>query len=159
MAPSALLPAVVDKVRVPVVATGGIADARGIAAALTLGASAVQIGTGFLRCPEAKLHPAWAAALARTPPEGTMVSRVFSGRAGRSVATDYARAATAPGAPAPAPYPVQRGLTTALREAGQKSGDVQRMQAWAGQSAALARAELAAALAQRLWEEAQALLP
>ncbi len=155
----ALLPAVVDKVRVPVVATGGIADARGIAAALTLGASAVQIGTGFLRCPEAKLHPAWAAALARTPPEGTMVSRVFSGRAGRSVATDYARAATAPGAPAPAPYPVQRGLTTALREAGQKSGDVQRMQAWAGQSAALARAELAAALAQRLWEEAQALLP
>jgi nitronate monooxygenase len=87
------------------------------------------------------------------------VSRVFSGRAGRSVATDYARAATAPGAPAPAPYPVQRGLTTALREAGQKSGDVQRMQAWAGQSAALARAEPAAALAQRLWEEAQALLP
>jgi nitronate monooxygenase len=155
----ALLPAVADKVRVPVVATGGIADARGVAAALTLGASAVQIGTGFLRCPEAKLPPAWAAALARTPPEGTMVSRVFSGRAGRSVATDYARAATAPGAPAPAPYPVQRGLTTALREAGQKSGDVQRMQAWAGQSAALARAEPAAALAQRLWEEAQALLP
>src|SRR5260221_7390787 len=154
----ALLPAVVDKVRVPVVATGGIADARGIAAALTLGASAVQIGTGFLRCPEAKLHPAWVAALARTPPEGTMVSRVFSGRAGRSVATDYARAATAPGAPAPAPYPVQRGLTTALRETGQKSGDVQRMQAWAGQSAALARAEPAAALVQRLWEEAQALL-
>ena len=53
----ALLPAVVDAVRVPVVATGGIADARGVAAALILGASAVQIGTGFLRCPEAKLAP------------------------------------------------------------------------------------------------------
>jgi nitronate monooxygenase len=155
----ALLPAVVDKVRVPVVATGGIADARGVAAALTLGASAAQIGTGFLRCPEAKLHPAWADALTVTPPEGTMVSRAFSGRFGRSIATDYVRAATAPGAPAPAPYPVQRGLTAALREAGHKADDIQRMQAWAGQSASLARAEPAAALARRLWEEAQALLP
>src|SRR6185437_9259689 len=56
----ALLPAVVDAVKVPVVATGGIADGRGVAAALMLGASAAQIGTGFLRCPEAKLPPAWA---------------------------------------------------------------------------------------------------
>jgi nitronate monooxygenase len=154
----ALLPAVVDRVRVPVVATGGIADARGVAAALLLGASAAQIGTGFLRCPEAKLHPAWADALAGTLPEGTMLSRAFSGRAGRSIATDYARAATAHEAPPPAPYPVQRGLTSAMREAGQKAGDVHRMQAWAGQSAALARAEPAGALARRLWDEAQALL-
>jgi imidazole glycerol phosphate synthase subunit HisF len=56
-----LLPAVADVVKIPVVATGGIADARGIAAALVLGASAVQIGTGFLRCPEAKLPKAWLA--------------------------------------------------------------------------------------------------
>src|ERR1700691_4953306 len=88
----ALVPAVVDAVRVPVVATGGIADARGVAAALALGASAAQIGTGFLRCPEAKLHPAWADALAHTAPEDTIVSRAFSGRSGRSIATNYARA-------------------------------------------------------------------
>ena len=154
----ALLPAVVDAVRIPVVATGGIADGRGVAAALLLGASAAQIGTGFLRCPEAGIHPAWAAALATTPPEGTAVSRAFSGRAGRSVATDFVRAATAPGAPAPAPYPVQRGLTAALRDAGGKAGDVHRMQAWAGQSAAMARAEPAADVVGRLWREAQALL-
>lgn len=154
----ALLPAVADAVRVPVVATGGIADGRGVAAALLLGASAAQIGTGFLRTPEAKLHPAWADALARTAPEQTMVSRVFSGRPGRSIATGYARAATSPEAPPPAPYPVQRGLTSAMRGAAQREGDLDRMQAWAGQSAALARAEPAALLAQRLWDDARALL-
>lgn len=154
----ALLPAVADAVAVPVVATGGIADGRGVAAALLLGASAAQVGTGFLRCPEAQLHPAWADALGRTRPEGTRVSRVFSGRAGRSIATDYVLAATAPDAPSPAPYPVQRGLTAPMRLAAQKAGDVQRMQAWAGQSAALARAEPAGEVTARLWREAQALL-
>ena len=154
----ALLPAVVDAVRVPVVATGGIADARGVAAALTLGASAAQIGTGFLRCPEAKLHPAWADALAHTAPEDTIVSRAFSGRAGRSIATNYARATLAHDAPRPAPYPVQRALTAPMRGAAQKANDVQHMQAWAGQSAALAKAEPAAELMQHIWQEARALL-
>ena len=153
-----LLPAVVDAVKVPVVATGGIADARGIAAALTLGASAVQIGTGFLRCPEAGIHPAWADAIGRTLPEQTQVSRVFSGRAGRSVATSYVRAATAPDAPAPAPYPVQRGLTAAMRAEAARQNDAERMQAWAGQSAALAATAPAFELTQRLWAEARQLL-
>jgi nitronate monooxygenase len=154
----ALVPAVADAVSVPVVATGGIGDARGIAAALTLGASAVQIGTGFLRCPEANTNAAWADALAAAQPEDTMVSRAFSGRAGRSLATAYARAATAADAPTPAPYPVQRGLTQGMREAGAANGDLDRMQPWAGQSARLARAEPAGELAQSLWNEARALL-
>jgi nitronate monooxygenase len=150
-----LLPAVVDAVEVPVVATGGIADERGVAAALILGASAVQIGTGFLRCPEAGIHPAWAAALARTAPEDTVVTRAFSGRAGRSIATDYVRAAMSPGSPASAPYPVQRGLTAAMRRAAQQEGNVHRMQVWAGQSAAMARAEPAADLVRKLWHGSQ----
>ena len=154
----ALLPAVVDAVRIPVVATGGIADERGVAAALILGASAAQIGTGFLRCPEAKTHQAWADALAVTPPEGTTVSRVFSGRAGRSIFTDYVRAATSADAPAPAPYPVQRGLTSALRENGSKSGDIHRMQVWAGQSAAMARTDPAGVIVRQVWQGTQALL-
>jgi len=154
----ALVPAIADAVQVPVVASGGIGDARTIAAALMLGASAVQIGTGFLRCPEADIGPAWAEALAAAQPEDTMVTRAFSGRAGRSLATAYARAAAAGDAPAPAPYPVQRGLTQAMREAAAASGDVDRMQAWAGQSARLARAEPAGELAQRWWREARALL-
>jgi len=154
----ALLPAVVDAVKVPVVATGGIADARGVAAALVLGASAAQLGTAFLVCPEAKIHPAWAKALAAAAPEDTTLTRAFSGRAGRSLATEYVRAAAGPDAPAPAPYPVQRGLTAAMRAEATKVGDIQRMQAWAGQSAGLAKAEPAAEVVRRVWQGAQELL-
>lgn len=153
-----LVPAVVDAVKVPVVATGGIADERGVAAAFALGASAAQVGTAFLVCPEAKIHPAWAAALAASAPEDTVVSRVFSGRAGRSVVTQYVRAAMGPSAPPPAAYPVQRGLTAAMRAEAQKNGDVQRMQAWAGQSAGLAKADSAGEVVRRLWAGAQEIL-
>lgn len=148
----ALIPQVVDAVHVPVIATGGIADGRGIAAALMLGASAVQIGTGLLRTPEAKMHPAYAERLARTEADDTIVTRAFSGRAGRSVATAYVRAAL--NGPAPAPYPVQRGLTSAMREAARKAGDAERMQMWAGQSAKLARPEPAGVVVQEIWENA-----
>jgi nitronate monooxygenase len=154
----ALLPAVADAVKVPVVATGGIADARGVAAALVLGASAVQVGTAFLRCPEAKIPSALADAIGRTLPEDTMVSRAFSGRPGRAIATAYIRAAAAPTAPTPAPYPVQRGLTQAMRDAAVKDNDIDRMQAWAGQSAAMAHSEAAGEVVRRLWQGAQALL-
>jgi len=154
----ALLPQVVDAVKLPVVATGGIADARGIAAALLLGASAVQIGTGYLRCPEAGIAPAWQQALGGTRPEHTRLTRAFSGRWGRAIETDYVRAAVAPEAPEPAPYPVQRGLTAAMRKAAEAAGNLHAMQAWAGQAAALASAEPAAALTRRLWAEAKALL-
>jgi nitronate monooxygenase len=154
----ALLPQVVDAVSVPVIAAGGIADARGIAAALVLGASAVQIGTGLLRSPEAKIHPAYADRLARTEANETMITRAFSGRPGRSVATTYVRAANSPNAPCPAPYPIQRGLTRAMREAAQKAGDADRMQLWAGQAAKLARNQPAATITQHLWEDASRLL-
>ena len=87
-----------------------------------------------------------------------MVTRAFSGRAGRSVATAYARAATAPDAPPPAPYPVQRALTQPMRGAAVKDNDIARMQAWAGQSAALAEARPAADVARALWDGAQGLL-
>jgi nitronate monooxygenase len=153
-----LLPAVVDAVSVPVVATGGIADARGVAAALMLGASAVQVGTGFLRCPEAKLPQPWADAIGKSLPEDTMVTRAFSGRLGRSIATPYVVAANADDAPSPAPYPIQRALTQAMRNAAARTNDISRMQAWAGQSGRLAMARPAADVVNELWSGALALL-
>jgi len=155
----ALLPQVVDAVDIPVIATGGVADGRGIAAALILGASAVQVGTGFLRSPEAKMPSAYADRLARTEAHETMVTRAFSGRPGRSAATEYVLAASAPDAPSPAPYPVQRGLTRAMREAAQKAGDADRMQLWSGQAAKLAQNQPAGSICRQLWEDASRLLP
>ena len=154
----ALLPQVVDAVTVPVIATGGIADARGVAAVLILGASAVQIGTGFLRSPEAMVHPVFADRLGQTEAHETAVTRAFTGRPGRSVATAYVRASAAPSVPLPVPYPIQRGLTRAMREDAQKTGDADRMQLWAGQAARFARTESASTIAQELWEDTSRLL-
>ncbi len=154
----ALLPQLVDAVSVPVIATGGIADGRGVAAALMLGASAAMIGTGFLRSPEAKLNQLWANALGSTEADGTMITRAFTGRPGRGVANEFARASAAPDAPQPAPYPLQRGLTRAMREAASKDGKTDRMQMWAGQAAKLARVAPAGDIANSLWREARDLL-
>lgn len=154
----ALLPAVVDAVKVPVIAAGGIGDPRAVAAALILGASAVQAGTAFLRCPEAGVPSAWADAIGASLPEQTLISRAFSGRPGRSIATAYVRAATAPGAPAPAAYPVQSGLTAAMRTHAVKANVLDGLSAWAGQAAAQARAVPAAQVARELWDGARALL-
>lgn len=155
----ALIPHLADRLSIPVIAAGGTGDGRGVAAALTLGASAAAIGTGFLRCPEARINPAWAAAFEDLEPESTGLTRAFTGRLGRSVGNAYVRAAAAPDAPQPAPYPVQRGLTAGLRGAALRANDISRMQAWAGQSAAMARAEPAGDVLRRIWREADALLP
>lgn len=115
-----LIPAIVDHVEALVIGAGGIADERGVAAALALGASAVSIGTAFLRTPEADIAPAWQQGFANAAPEDCILTRAFSGRLGRSLETSYVKASEKPGAPTPAPYLVQRRLTSAMRVAAQQ---------------------------------------
>ena len=154
----ALLPRMADRIDLPIIAAGGIGDGRGVAAALTLGAAAVHIGTAFLRCPEAKTHRAWADALENLEPEQTMPTRAFTGRLGRAIATDFVKASASADAPPPAPYPVQRGLTAPMKEAGAAANDHHRMQVWAGQSAAMAKPIPAADLLRAIWRDARSRL-
>ncbi|CAK9036981.1 unnamed protein product [Durusdinium trenchii] len=149
---------IVDAVKVPVIATGGIADARQAAAAFVLGASAVQIGTGLLRCPEAGISRVWADALGQSRPEDTAATRAFSGRLGRSMKTAYVLACQQEEAPEPAPYPVQRGLTTPMRTQAAKTEKLDGMMAWAGQSAGLASEKSARQLVADVWIGAMQML-
>jgi nitronate monooxygenase len=153
----ALVPQVADAVSIPVIATGGIADARGVAAALILGASAVMIGTGFLRARESSVHPRYAEMLGLTEAQQTTITRAFTGRAGRSIRNGYVRAA-AESDVRPAPYPIQRGLTRRMREDAIQAGDTERMQMWSGQAAKLAQARPAGEITQDLWAGAMRLL-
>jgi nitronate monooxygenase len=154
----ALLPRLVDRLQVPVIAAGGVADGRGIAAALMLGASAVQVGTAFLASDESELPAAWRQGLSGAEPEATWATRTISGRLGRSLATAYVRAAEAVDAPSPRPYPVQRGLTAPMRQQANADNRLDTMQAWAGQSAWMARSAPAAEIQRSMWVQAKELL-
>lgn len=152
----ALVPRLADALDVPVVAAGGIADGRGVAAAIALGASAVQVGTALLRTPEVAIAPEWAAALDGLAPEATVTTRAYTGRLARAAPTPYVTAWTAPGAPSPAPYPHQRELVARMRRG--EPGGLDRANHWAGQSAALATTDPAGEVVTRMWREARALL-
>ncbi len=152
-----LIPAIADSVKLPIVAAGGIADGRTMASTLLLGASAVQIGTGFLRAPESTIAPAWSDAIGVARPEDTMITKAYSGRAGRSIATKYALAMAQDDTPEPAPYPTQRALTHAMRTAAVKENRLEAMQAWAGQSAGMAQVKSATKITRNIWASAKAL--
>ncbi|HKU08349.1 MAG TPA: nitronate monooxygenase family protein [Bradyrhizobium sp.] len=134
----ALVPQVVDAVKVPVVAAGGIADGRGIAAAFALGASGVQIGTAYLRCPESKVVAPARAALAQASDESTVITNVMTGRPARGVANRVMREVgpISPDAPA---FPHAATALGPLKAAAEKLGRVDFTSLWAGQAVRLGR--------------------
>jgi nitronate monooxygenase len=156
----ALVPQVVDAVKVPVIAAGGIADGRGIAAAFALGASGVQIGTAYLRCPESKIIAPARVALAQAHDDSTVITNVMTGRPARGVANRVMREVgpVSPDAPA---FPHAATSLGPLKAAAEKLGKVDFTNLWAGQAVRMGRempaTELTRALAGAALARLQAL--
>ncbi|MBA3911815.1 MAG: 2-nitropropane dioxygenase [Rhodobacter sp.] len=152
-----LVPQVVDAVRVPVIAAGGIADGRGIAAAFMLGAAAVQIGTAYLFCPEATIAGPHRQALASVAARETALTNVFTGRPARGIVNRVMRE-VGPISPVAPAFPRAGGALAPLRAATEPSGSAEFMSLWSGQSAGLGRAMPAGELTRQLAHEALALI-
>ena len=144
----ALLPQIADAVNVPVIAAGGIADGRGVAAAFMLGASGVQVGTAFLRCGEANVGDAHRVALGAAEDASTVLTDVISGRPARFIKNKLIEELSRPGAES-LPFPAQYSLTGPLEE----TGDPELGGLFAGQSVALTREMSATELVQTLAKE------
>ena len=159
----ALLPQITDAVSVPVIATGGIADARGIVAALSLGASGVQLGTAYLYCPEANVSPLYRRALEQAADFGTALTNLFSGRPARGILNAYLQE-SGPMSDAAPEFPHAATLVAPLRAASERAGLLDYMQLWAGQAAGPAGSmpadqftrKLAADALRRLYERSGA---
>ena len=147
----ALVPQVADAVSVPVIASGGIMDGRGIAAALALGAQAAQMGTAFLSTEESGICDAYKAVLPASRSEQSRITGLF--RPARGIANAFMRDMDANPSDI-LPYPLQNALTRP--NAGGRAGDIDVLSLWAGQGAPMARRESAAELARRLAETAAA---
>ncbi|MES3026412.1 MAG: nitronate monooxygenase [Pseudomonadota bacterium] len=151
MALTTLIGAAVD---LPVIAAGGIMDGRGVAAALALGASAVQMGTAFLLADQASVSAPWRRSIQSVGDEPTRLTRAFTGRFARGIDNRFMRDLRAVETEVPA-YPVQNRLTQALRAAASKADSPDMVSLWAGQGVGLARPGEAGGMIQAWWREAQ----
>jgi nitronate monooxygenase len=145
----ALLPQVVDAVKVPVLAAGGVADGRGIAAAFALGAAGVQIGSAYLRCPESTVIAPARSALAQARDDSTVITNVMTGRPARGV-LNRAMRELGPMSPDVPPFPHAATGLAPLKAAAEKLGKVDFTNLWAGQAVRLGREMPAAELTRAL---------
>jgi nitronate monooxygenase len=153
----ALVPQIADAVHVPVVAAGGVADGRGIAAALTLGADGVQIGTAFLACEESNAPPGHKEAILNARATPTILTRAYTGRLARGLTNTIGE--TLHTSPGPwLPYPVHAGLVRGLRDEALKQGRSDLITLWAGQAAPLVKHRHATELFADLVRETEHLL-
>ncbi|HTR60503.1 MAG TPA: nitronate monooxygenase family protein, partial [Candidatus Binataceae bacterium] len=139
----ALVPQIADAVKVPVIAAGAVADARGIVAAFALGASAVQIGTAYLFCPEAKVPPVHLKALESANDDDTVITNAFTGRPARGIVNRFIRELGAITAMAPT-FPLASSATGPLRTRAEGAGSSDFSTLWSGQAARLSRRGLSA---------------
>lgn len=153
----ALVPQIVDAVDVPVIAAGGIMDARGVIAAFALGASGVQLGTAYLRCPEARITPLHRAALAVSRDDSTRVTNLFTGRPARGLETRFVRAIGPVNDAAPT-FPLAAAIVGPLRARAEANGSADFSPMWAGQGSPLGRDVGAADLTRALAREADMML-
>lgn len=151
-----LVPQVVDAMTVPVIASGGIMDGRGIAAALALGASAVQMGTAFLTCDEAGIPEVYKKEILAAREHETRITRAFSGRPARGIVNRFMREFELRGVSGSIlPFPLQNDLTRPLRAAAAKQGRAEFLSLWAGQGVRLAQRRRAAQLVECLATETE----
>lgn len=153
----ALVPQVVDRVSVPVIAAGGIMDARGLVACLALGASAVQLGTAFLGCAETPIGKTWRESLKSANAESTIVTEVISGKPARGICNRYIEEVEALDEPL-LPYPVQYSVSRELRKVAAERENSSFLSMWAGQGVGLFREQPAADLVNRLVTESRKLI-
>ncbi len=153
----ALVPLIADAVRVPVIAAGGIADGRGVAAAFMLGAGAVQVGTAYLHCAQARILPLHRAALARAHALPSTLTSIFTGRPARILANRLVDE-LGPLHPDAPDFPLPMPRIAALRAAAEAKGRDDFSAHYAGQAVAIAHGDDAHALTKRLAEEGAALL-
>jgi nitronate monooxygenase len=145
----ALVPQIVDAVKIPVIAAGGIADARGVAAAMALGASGVQVGTAYLLCPEATTTAVHRAALASEAARVTAITNVFTGRPARGIVNRAIRELGPMTSAAPA-FPLAAAAIAPLRAAAERQGSADFSPLWAGQNASGCKPTPAADLTREL---------
>ena len=148
----ALVPQIVDAVSVPVIAAGGIMDARGIVACRALGASAVQLGTAFLACPETGIPTPWRETLLNADGQDTTVTTVMSGKPARGIRNRYITELEAMDEPL-LPYPLQYALSGPLRRESTKQGNTDFLSMWSGQGVGLIKEMSAAELVISLMSE------
>ncbi len=153
----ALIPQIVDAVKVPVIATGAVSDARGIAAAFVLGAAGAQIGSAYLHCPESKISPPHRAALKTAGDDGTAMTNLMSGRPARGIVNRLIRE-VGPINPAAPEFPLAAGALAPLRAKAEASGSGDFSPMWSGQAAALGRIMPAKELTRTLADDAQSRL-
>jgi nitronate monooxygenase len=148
----ALIPQVVDAVRIPVIASGGIMEGRGIVAALALGASAVQMGTAFLGCKEAGTSVVYREALMQGREDQTTLTRAFSGRMARGLSNEFIERWNASGLEH-LPYPWQNAFTQPMRRAAANAKQAGLLSLWAGQAVGMLRETTTEQLMKELREE------